>query len=402
MLIKQLSQSIQNLVQSKNKKYNKYILELFKIMLKAKNKLSNPKDLLALAQTCVNQMYHLEATNDQILTFYSILLEVLSSNFGKINVYTNTVLILLVPIFANVLSDVIQSRNFDFATMFVDMVECRVRSFFKQPEYVNSHVMFKAVTALFPTNKDRMQEDMENAKLLLNNFKSNHKNLFYNIICFLLEPLVQLWLFYRNSGLHIWCQLPETTIVNILKFLMQEITCHSLLSPKPCSCGCSISKNYCGALKMGCHVAALLKSYVDQSENLHKTLFTQLEKWLYFFYKLIKKLKEGSCQKWTSFYSELACHTYNTSVVLYKAKNPAHKGIDLCFLKNSLELEGTRPVIRPVQTNTFICSALCELESKNENWLGCMGMAALHCLLYMQDSNAVFQNWWIRPKVCIF
>ncbi|XP_050306300.1 uncharacterized protein LOC126743313 [Anthonomus grandis grandis] len=391
-----LSQSINSLAASKNKKYNCYILPIFTSILKAQKSLDSHKDFFRLVDICFNQLHHLGA-QDQLLSFYKIILKILGDDPVKFKENADSILVQLIPIYSKIVCDLIIIPKPNHLNIFLQAIQSDI----KKADYYNCHLIFQVIEFLQCLGNEEIEAHIEEVKGTMEHFRNTRKKLFDNIIHCLDQPILEVLKIYTNREIKTWKQLKADSIQALLSFLMDNVLCHSMLTPKTCSCGCAISKNYFTPAKIGCQMTHLLKLFLDDNaEELRETkeFFSQIGKWVGYIYNIIKKIKNSNCSKWKFIYTDLSSSVHNMALVLYKAENLSYKNLCIQFIKSSLEFEGLRPELLKLHTNTFAFCALSENQSKSDNTMGAMGLIALHCLLYPENSNRLFQDW-IKLKV---
>ncbi|XP_066253029.1 uncharacterized protein [Euwallacea similis] len=397
-IVQLIAYNICLLAKAKDKKQNKYLIDILKIVLKLQNISGTVEDLCSFAHKYYYQLHALEVSSDQLLKFYCIVLDIVALKCGK-TTCSNVTQVALVSICSDILSNLIESNKFEFCEEFLNVVETRITQQFKDQDLKTCHAIFKTVLALLPSKLEQMEKNADAIKPFLNGYKISNKKLFTQTFPFIENPLRSLLIYYKSEGIHYWCEMTPKTLLSILTYFTEDLVPSAAISEtqKPCSCGCTIARNYSGALRMGNTLTSLIKSYISKTNVLNSSFFSILSKSLQYYFDLVKPLKQGECQGWTHDCKELLTNTYNIGVVLFQQKNEAHQVVNICFLKNILDISGTKEDEwkNPI---TCIFKALCDSDLKNENFIHCMGLAALYCLLYTKESNSFMQSWWIVPK----
>ncbi|XP_066141806.1 uncharacterized protein [Euwallacea fornicatus] len=400
-IVQLIAYNICLLAKAKDKKQNKHLIDILKIVLKLQNLSGNVEELCSFAHKYYYQLHALEVSSDQLLKFYCIVLDIVALKCAK-TTCNSTTQVALVSIYSDILSSLIESKKFEFCEEFLMAVETRITQQLKDQNLQSSHAIFKTVLTLLPTKLEQIEKNADAIKSLLNSYKSSNKKLFTQIFPFIESPLRSLLVYYKNEGFHCWCEMTPKALLYILKYFTEDLVPGVVISEtqKSCSCGCAIARNYSGALRIGNALTSLIKSYISKTNIANSSFFSILSNSLQYYFDLVKPLKQKECQGWTHDCKELLTNTYNIGVVLFQQKNEAHQVVNICFLRNIFTIwyisgfeedEWRYPV-------TCIFKALCDADLKNENFIHCMGLAALYCLLYTKDSSSFMQSWWIVPK----
>ncbi|KAH1009666.1 hypothetical protein HUJ04_001993 [Dendroctonus ponderosae] len=365
-------------------------LETLEILLQIRKTFNSLNELMDFASVCYKVLLVYKPRNDQVLAFYNILLQVVSSKFHNIPEYLSSIQVSLGPITSSILSDAVLNEQFSFAEQFLDNVESALG------QSQEGFQIFKAITSLFPHPDGEMEKRVNKARKIIHDFKSSDKKLFYNLVYLLEAPIQNILLFYKKTGLHNWS---EIRLLDVSQFIIDDILSYSMIYPNGCNCGCSVKKNYLGMLEISYTLTFLWDDYIMKIGNAGNDFVLYLAKIFNMLYSVMKKLKEAECQKWKYFYSCLSLNNWNIIVRLFNLNIDYVRRMLLNFLISAFDFDGIQPQFRKLSIYTKAFTIFCEMEVRQKNWLNAMGLCALHCLLYPEASNVIFNNFWIMLKV---
>lgn len=383
-----ISESIYQVAQEKSTVFDSCRLKTFEILLQIRKTFDNLKDLMDFADKWYIILRACKPSNDQVLVFYNSLLQVVSSKFGHIQEYSSSIQVRLAPITSSILSDAVKNEQFSFAEQFLDSVESALGQ--------EGFQIFRAVSSLFPLSDMEMKTRVNKARLMINEFKSRDKKLFYNLVYFLELPIHSLLLFYEKTGRNDWS---ETCLLDVSQFIINDILCHSSIYLKECNCGCSITKNYRGILDISCTLTLLWRSYLTKIKNPSNELVEHMTKTFQLLFQVVKKLKEAECEKWHNFFYHLSANNWNTIVKLLNSQIDSVEKLVIYFLTNVFDLDGIQPQVMKLSVYTGAFTAVCQQQIQEKHFLSAMGLSALYCLLYPETRKALFDRFWIMSKV---
>lgn len=392
-------------------------MQVVRIELKAQCKLNNVESMLNQVLICYKQYRTLGATGGQLLIFFKTVLELISLNFSEMKECTENIQTVLLEIYSEILRDLLQTElqknTFESSNCYMRVtVNSQVKQNLSQ-EYLDSFSMFEIVSALYPDELQKLDKKIKTINQLSDMFKKRNKNAFFTVLNYVNRPLQELLLYYKNSGSQTWVNLPQNVILNVLK-LLQHLTFHVNQLDWECisiknsteqsleSCRCLMCLVHIVVFRIGCNVTDLLKSYIKNHCNtLDNIFFDAVILWLNYYFDWLKKMKNAKWLYWTSFYADLSAYAYNLGVVLFNGESHDHCLINRCLLKHIIAIEGTNPKVRTHKNISFLFTSIAEKLFETENLIGGLGVAALQCLLYPDESENVIRREWIKKKVSI-
>lgn len=415
-LIKLISRAISQVANVENTSHNiDDLMQVVRLELKAQCKLNNVESMLNQVLICYKQYKAVGATGDQMLHFFKTVLEVISLNFPVRKESTENIQTVLLDIYSDIFKDLLQTElqtnTFESCNCSIRViVDFQVKQNLSQ-DYLDSFSIFEIVSALYPDELQKLDEKIKTINQLSNVFKKRNKNAFFNVLNYVNRPLQELLLYYKNGGSERWINLSQDVILNVLK-LFQDLTLHvnqvdweciSIKNPTEQSCKCLMCLVHIVAFKIGGHVTDLVKSYIrNHCNTLDNNFFATVLVWLNYYFDWLKKIKEAKWQYWTPVYTDLSAYAYNLGVVLFNNENHGHTLINRCLLKHIFEIEGAKPKVITQRNISFLFTSIADGLFKTENFIGGLAVAAMHCLLYPEESEIVIRREWIKKKVSIF
>lgn len=415
-LIKLISRAISQVANAENTSHNiDDLMQVVRLELKTQCKLNNVESMLNQVLICYKQYKAVGATGDQMFNFFKIVLEVISLNFPVRKESTENIQTVLLDIYSEMFKDLLQTElqtnTFESCNSSISIiVDSQVKQNLSQ-DYLDSFSIFEIVPALYPDELQKLDEKIKTINQLSNVFKKRNKNAFFNVLYYVNRPLLEMLLYYKNSGSERWINLSQDVILNVLK-LFQDLTFHvnqldweciSIKNPTEQSCKCLMCLVHLVAFKIGGHVTDLVKSFIrNHCNTLDNNFFATVLVWLNYYFDWLKKIKDTKWQYWTTVYTDLSAYAYNIGVVLFNNENHGHTLINRCLLKHIIEIEGGKPKVVTQKNISFLFTSIADGLFKTENFIGGLAVAAMHCLLYLEESENVIRREWIKKKVSIF
>ncbi|KAL1494294.1 hypothetical protein ABEB36_009916 [Hypothenemus hampei] len=373
----------------KSKQY-KYIFKLLMVLLRATNKSQSSNRFLLYAQKCCYMLNESKAKPEELWQFYVCVMKELSVNSD----YNNTEnLKLLLTVYSSIVCIVIQRNDFEFCLKFMSATENQIKSLFPCKEFQIGHFLFKFVKYLMPKNISMLKKTLQSFSKSFQEHSVLNEELFYEVLLLLSQPMEMI---IKHSNEHSkWCnQMSEEDFQTFLDFFLEFVN----YSHKLCSFNQSECEKYKVFIaKLGTSIISLLcVDIVETKLNLSKQSIVQINKCLRSIFNIIKELKSNKYKNWKEMYQNLVRNTFNVHCALNKAKNEFHRIIAICFIKNynSEVLNSCFP--KNILETVF--GLLCYWEYTNQNFLQCMGLAALYRLVFEEGSDSFYLDWWVKAK----
>ncbi|KAF7278740.1 hypothetical protein GWI33_008047 [Rhynchophorus ferrugineus] len=389
-IVTKLFNSIYNIAKVKNTNYNPFLLDIINIILQANIKINDNKNTLALAQKLLSAIEYLGLESEMLGKFYILVIQVLGKSESSETQYSPEDLKIYLEMFSQVMSSLLKVKKYDCAEQLV----LTITEHSSDIKVLILQELFSIVTNLFPSCCEKLLYNLAKCKDIIKSL-SKHKDIFFDIVILLEEPLAYILTDYRNEYVNKWQNISAKSFDAFLIFF-KEYVLENWFGEK----GAILTdKKVKSILTTGWHIHKLVLNYIENNKDLTKPTYTSTIKWLEYFFPIIKQTKINGNEKWADYYKTVVLYLNNIGVVLYQQKNVSYVHFYEEVIRRCIEFEDLKPTIIKDSLIEKAFNVICEMYYKNGDFKKCMAIVALYSLLYLEFNPNIFHFWWIKSKV---